>query len=83
MIQETAISKEIADFIKSQNSQQQDKSEDAIQAFADKLASVIVSAIKSADVNIITGLVVVTGANGGGPITATNPAPIVIKEGLS
>lgn len=78
MINQQQIKKDIFDFLKNQSKTVQDDPDKAMDAFADKLSSTIVKAIKSADIVVPIGNIVVVGASG----PSNNVAPILIKNSL-
>lgn len=73
-----ALAKQIEAFIKTQASKTQEDSDAAIKQFAENLEEQVYGSIKSVTITIPTGLINVTGANGGGPVVCTNAAPIVL-----
>lgn len=78
MINQQKIKKELYDFLKAQSKKVQDDPDKAANEFADKIASVIVEAVLSADIVIPIGVVSVVGATG----PSSNIVPIVIKKSL-
>lgn len=73
-----AFAGKLKSFILTLNEIEQTDKDVAITRFCTELESDVYTAIKSLTIVIPTGLIVVQGANGGGPVVATNIQPITI-----
>lgn len=81
MLLKDTISSSLFDFMKEQQNTVQEDPDAALRDFSQKMAEVIVDAIKSADITIQTGNIIVLTAAPGAP--SANPAPIKLLKALS
>ncbi len=76
MLVKETIKSRIKGYLQDKNSEVQDP-EQALENFSEFLSSLIVDSIKSAQVNIPSGVISVVGNSG----VSSNPAPITIPQG--
>ncbi len=79
MLTQGDISNDIIQFVTELNNIEQKNKQKAIKQFATKLEKTIFKSIRKIQITIKPGTIIVTGANAAGPVSCTNPAPIVIQ----
>ncbi len=83
MLVKGALSADIQKFVTELNKKEQKDLNIVIKKFSDNMEDNIYKAIKKLQITIPPGTIIVLGGNGGGPVTCTNAAPIVIQNAIT